>query len=57
MQELVIDTIDHYRVQQLLARGGMAEVYLAQDMQTGKQVAMKPSVQRGRLRSSSPAIL
>ncbi len=41
MQELVIDIIGHYRPQRLLARGGMAEVYLAQDIQTGKQVAMK----------------
>lgn len=41
MQESVIDTIGHYRAQQLLARGGMAKVYLARDIQTGKLVAMK----------------
>src|ERR1700704_4371575 len=41
MQEIVIDTIGHYRAQRLLARGGMAKVYLAQDIQTGKLVAMK----------------
>jgi len=41
MQELVIDTIGRYHTQRLLARGGMAKVYLAQDIQTGKQVAIK----------------
>lgn len=41
MQEIVIDTIGHYRAQRLLARGGMAKVYLAQDIHTGKLVAMK----------------
>ena len=41
MQEIVIDTIGHYRTQQLLTRGGMAKVYLARHIQTGKLVAMK----------------
>jgi serine/threonine protein kinase len=41
MQEIGIDMIGHYRALQLLARGGMAKVYLAQDIQTGKLVAMK----------------
>lgn len=36
-----IETIGQYRIQRLLARGGMATVYLAQHMRTGKQVAMK----------------
>lgn len=34
-------TFSHYRIQHLLARGGMAQVYLAQDTNTGQQVAIK----------------
>lgn len=34
-------TFSHYRIQHLLTRGGMAEVYLAQDTDTGQQVAIK----------------
>jgi serine/threonine protein kinase len=41
MQELEIEKINQYRIQRLLARGGMAKVYLAQHTRTGKQVAMK----------------
>ncbi|HZO72067.1 MAG TPA: serine/threonine-protein kinase [Ktedonobacteraceae bacterium] len=34
-------TFSHYRIQHLLTRGGMAEVYLAQDTDTDQQVAIK----------------
>ena len=35
------DTIAHYKLEHLLARGGMSLVYLARDIQTGQQVAIK----------------
>jgi serine/threonine protein kinase len=41
MQELIDMTIDHYHIERGLARGGMSEVYLARDTQTGQAVAMK----------------
>ncbi len=39
--ELEPDTIAHYRLQHILARGGMSLVYLAHDMETHQQVAIK----------------
>ncbi len=35
------DTIAHYKLEHLLARGGMSLVYLARDIQTNQQVAIK----------------
>ena len=41
VQKLEDTIIDHYRITQLLARGGMAKIYQAEDIQTGERVAIK----------------
>jgi serine/threonine protein kinase len=41
VQKLEDTIIDHYRITQLLARGGMAKIYKAEDIQTGRPVAIK----------------
>lgn len=41
MQSIDTIVIDHYRVKELYVRGGMAEIYLAEDIQTGQPVAVK----------------
>jgi serine/threonine protein kinase len=41
MQELEIHSIGHYRIERRLARGGMSAIYLAQDTQSGRMVAIK----------------
>ncbi|HEU5226268.1 MAG TPA: serine/threonine-protein kinase [Ktedonobacteraceae bacterium] len=41
MQKLEGVTFSHYQIQSLLARGGMAQVYLARDNDSGQMVAIK----------------
>ena len=41
IQELESTILSHYRLQRLLARGGMSIVYTANDIQTGHTVAIK----------------
>src|SRR2546423_8332181 len=35
------DQLDHYRIEDLVARSGMSTIYRATDMRTGRQVAIK----------------
>jgi serine/threonine-protein kinase len=35
------DQLDHYRIENLVARSGMASIYRATDVRTGRQVALK----------------
>lgn len=35
------DTLDHYRIESVIARSGMASIFLATDLQTHRQVAIK----------------
>ncbi len=41
MQHLITTTIAHYELLRHIARGGMADIYLACDTETGQQVAIK----------------
>ena len=38
---MISNLIDHYRIISLIGKGGMGEVYLAQDTRLGRQVALK----------------
>ena len=35
------ETIDHYRIESVVARSGMASIFRATDLNDGKQVAIK----------------
>ena len=35
------DQLGHYRIEELVARSGMASIFRATDMRTGRQVAIK----------------
>ncbi len=35
------DTLDHYRLDKMVARSGMSTLYKATDLKDGKQVAIK----------------
>lgn len=41
MQNIDAIVIDHYRMKELYVRGGMAEIYLAEDIHNGQPVAVK----------------
>ena len=46
-QELIHATIEHYTIERHLARGGMADVFLARDLQQPERtVAIKVALQR-----------
>ena len=43
------DRLDHYRIEILAAEGGMASIYRALDLQTGRAVAIKYPVSKPKV--------
>jgi serine/threonine protein kinase len=41
MTRLIVGLADRYRIERELGQGGMATVYLAQDLKHGRRVAIK----------------
>jgi serine/threonine protein kinase len=41
MEPVTGNLINHYRLVSQIGKGGMGEVYLAQDMRLGRQIALK----------------
>ena len=45
------EQLDHYRIEGLVARSGMASIFRATDMRTGREVAIKIPHPKGSARS------